>query len=155
MAEDAPRRKTWEELKPTQGLENARVIDEFHGTKGRVPSYEFTVVLLHHVGRKSGVERVNPVAGLPVDDDFAVFGTCAGSPTHPDWYLNLMAHPRTSVEVGGTSIEVQARETSGEERTRIWSRQKQKFPHFAAMEAMTTRTIPVVLLERVEGPRPR
>jgi deazaflavin-dependent oxidoreductase (nitroreductase family) len=141
-------RPTWDELKPVQGIENARVVKEFHQHEGRVERYAFPVVLLHHTGAKSGLHRINPLAYLPVDDDFAVFATCAGSPRHPDWYRNLVAHPRTTIEVGGETIDVHARITSGDERTRIWDRQKAAHPHFAEMEAMTTREIPVVLLER-------
>jgi hypothetical protein len=44
---------------------------------------------------------------------------------------------------------VRARVAEGEERERIWSRQKQVMPGFADYEANTPRMIPVVILERV------
>lgn len=68
----------------------------------------------------------------------------AGCEKNPDWYYDLLADPRTTVEVGGESYEVLARVTSSEERTRIFDEQKAKQPYFAKMEAMTDRKIPVI-----------
>jgi deazaflavin-dependent oxidoreductase (nitroreductase family) len=141
-------RLTWDELKPTQGIENARVIREFYQRGGEVERYEFAVLLLHHTGARSGLHRVNPLAYLAVEDDFAVFATCAGSARNPDWYWNLRANPHTTVEVADETVGVIARETSGEERERIWSEHKRRYQHFAEMEAMTSRPIPVIRLCR-------
>jgi deazaflavin-dependent oxidoreductase (nitroreductase family) len=129
---------------------NAQVIEEFRANAGKVggPMASLPLLLVHHRGRKTGVERVNPVAYQAVGDDFAVFASKAGGPTSPDWYHNLVANPDTVVEVGSETVPVRARVTHGEERERIWSRQKEAVPAFADYEQRTTRTIPVVLLER-------
>jgi deazaflavin-dependent oxidoreductase (nitroreductase family) len=88
-----------------------------------------------------------------VGKDFAVFAAKRGAPRHPDWYHNLVANPRTVIEVGtetGTeTVEVRARETEGEERSRIWEAQKTAMPIFREYEAVAGRVIPVLLLERV------
>jgi deazaflavin-dependent oxidoreductase (nitroreductase family) len=76
-----------------------------------------------------------------------VFGSKGGAPTNPDWYHNLLANPRAKVEVGGDTIDVVARVAEGEERERIWERQKQAMPGFAEYEQKTSRQIPVVILE--------
>jgi len=129
---------------------NRGVIEEFRANGGRVAQFEGRpLLLLHHKGAKSGTERVNPLVYLPLGDDFAVFGSKAGADTNPAWYHNLQAHPDTTIEVGTETIPVRARVTEGDERTRIWEEQKRVNTNFADYEKLTTRPIPVVVLERV------
>ena len=129
---------------------NQRIIDEFRANEGRVGgNFEGApLLLLHHLGRKSGTERVSPMMYRPVGDDLAVFASKAGADTHPDWYLNLLAHPDVEVEVGTDKVAVRARDLPADERDPIWEKQKQDYPGFADYESKTSRTIPVVLLER-------
>ena len=128
---------------------NRGVIDEFRANGGKVAQFEGRpLLLLHHKGAKTGTERVNPLVYLPVGDDFAVFGSKAGADTNPDWYHNLVANPDTAVEIGTETIPVHARVTEGDERERIWDEQKRVNSNFADYEKLTTRQIPVVLLER-------
>lgn len=129
---------------------NQQMIKDFRENHGKLggPFEGATMLLLHSTGAKSGNERVNPVAYQPVGDNFAVFASKAGAPTNPDWYHNLVAHPETKVEVGDDTIGVTARVATGDERQRIWDKQKQIMPGFADYETKTTRQIPVVLLER-------
>jgi deazaflavin-dependent oxidoreductase (nitroreductase family) len=129
---------------------NAKIIEEFRANSGRVGGdFEGApMILIHHRGRTSGTERVNPVVYLPVDGGYAVFASKAGAPDHPDWYLNLVANPQTTVEVGADTIDVTARDTSGEERDRIWEQQKSVMPGFAEYETNAApRVIPVVVFE--------
>jgi len=129
---------------------NARVIEEFRANRGRVEQFEGRpLLLLHHRGAKTGAERVNPLVYQPVGNGFAVFGSKAGAPTNPAWFHNLVANPDTVVEVGDETIPVHARVAEGEEHDRIWERQKRENPNFADYERLTTRPIPVVVLERV------
>jgi deazaflavin-dependent oxidoreductase (nitroreductase family) len=130
---------------------NQQITDEFRANAGKVGGrFEGrTLLLLHDIGARSGIVRIHPLAYQPVGESFAIFASKAGGPTNPDWYHNLLAHPRVSVEVGTETVEVQARVVTGEERERIWSHQKEAFPNFAEYERLTTREIPVVLLERV------
>ena len=129
---------------------NLQVIDEFRENGGKVAQFEGRpLLLLHHKGAKTGTERVNPLVYLPLDDDFAVFGSKAGGPTNPDWFHNLRANPDTQIEVGTETIPVRARVAEGEERDRIWEEQKRLNSNFADYEKKTTRPIPVVILERV------
>lgn len=128
---------------------NSRIIDEFRANQGRVggPFEGATVLLLHHVGARSGTERVNPLAYQQVGESMAIFGSKMGMPTNPAWYHNLIAHPRVRVEVGTRTVEVIARVAEGEERDRIWTRQKELMPGFADYERKTDRQIPVVVLD--------
>lgn len=131
---------------------NQSIIEEFRANEGRVGGrFEgATLLLLHHTGAKSGIERVNPLAYQPLEDgNFAIFGSKGGAPTNPDWYYNLLANPKARVEVGTETYDVVARVAEGDEREQIWERQKERMPGFADYEKKTSRTIPVIVLERV------
>jgi deazaflavin-dependent oxidoreductase (nitroreductase family) len=130
---------------------NAVIIDEFRANGGKVGGqFEGApMVLLHTVGARSGEERVNPLVYQADGDRIAIFGSKAGAPTHPAWYHNLLANPDVTVELGPDTVPMRARVADGEERERIWSRQKEIMPGFADYEANTPRVIPVVILERV------
>ncbi len=130
---------------------NQKVIAEFRANDGRLggPFEGAPVLLLHTTGAKSGQERVNPMMYQTIGDGFAVFASKAGAPSNPDWYHNLVAHPRVRAEVGTETIELNARVADTAEREPIWTAWKQAYPGFADYEAKTTRQIPVVILERV------
>ena len=129
---------------------NANIIEEFRTNEGRVGGmFEGApLLLLHHIGAKTGIQRVNPLTYQPVGDSFAIFASKAGAPRHPEWLHNLRANPETSIEVGTATIDVTARLAEGDEREEIWNRQKQERPQFAEYEAKTDRKIPVIILER-------
>jgi deazaflavin-dependent oxidoreductase (nitroreductase family) len=130
---------------------NSKIIEEFRANGGKVGGgFEGApLLLLHTTGAKSGQERVNPLAYQEIDDDrIAVFASKAGAPTNPDWYHNLRANPKVTVEVGSETFPAVARVAEADERERIWERQKQDWPGFADYEQKTERSIPVVILER-------
>lgn len=106
------------------------------------------MVILHTTGARTGRERVNPLVYQPDGDRIVVFASKGGAPSNPDWYHNLVANPEATVEVAADTVPVRARVAEGEERERLWSRQKELMPGFADYEARTTRQIPVVVLER-------
>jgi deazaflavin-dependent oxidoreductase (nitroreductase family) len=128
---------------------NKDIIEEFRANGGKVGGgfERQPLLLLHHKGARSGVERVNPVAYQKVGDSYAVFASKGGAPTNPDWYHNLIANPRASVEVGTEAFDVNAREARGEERERIWRDQVKFNPGFGDYEEKTARQIPVIVLE--------
>jgi len=129
---------------------NQQVIEEFRANGGRVGGqFEGApLLLLHHRGRKSGADRINPMMYQPVGDGWAVFASAAGADKHPDWYLNIVDGPDISIEVGTDTVPVHARDLPRSERDPIWETQKQKYPGFADYETKTDRVIPVVMLER-------
>ena len=129
---------------------NRQVIDEFRANEGRVggPFQGAPMVLLHTTGARSGQERITPLVYRPVNGDIAVFGSKGGAPEHPAWYLNLLAKPEVTVEVGTETYPVVARVAEGDERQRIWDEQARVMPGFAEYQEKTTRVIPVVILER-------
>lgn len=128
---------------------NQQVIAEFRENDGKVggPFEGSPMVLLHHFGAKTGTERVTPLMAQVEGDRTFIFASKAGAPDNPDWYHNLKANPDVSMEVGGRSdVAVRAVELDGDERTRVWDRQKVEWPQFADYEAKTDRTIPVIEL---------
>lgn len=127
---------------------NAQIIEEFRANEGVVggPFEGATLLLLHHVGAKSGKDRVNPLVYNRDGDRYVVFASKAGAPTNPDWYHNIKADPNITIEVGTDTIDVVASEASGEERDRLFDAQVQRSPQFGEYRDKTDRVIPVILL---------
>ena len=129
---------------------NRKTIDEFRDHGGKVGG-EFegaSLLLLHHVGARTGTARVNPLMYQRVEGGYAVFASRAGADTNPDWFYNLKANPETKIEVGTEVVSVIARVVEGDEHDRIWAKQKRERPQFAGYERKTARdVIPVVVLE--------
>ena len=135
---------------------NDSVIERFRALGGKLPgpAEGSALLLLHTRGARSGAERVNPVTYQPLADGWAIFAAHAGAANHPAWFHNLVANPETIIEIGTETVPVRARVASGEERERIWERQKAFYPRFAKYEEQTTREIPVIVLERMTARRP-
>ena len=127
---------------------NRRIIEEFRANAGRVGGvFEgASLLLLHHRGARSGIERVNPLAYQPVGEGFAVFASKAGAPTNPDWYHNLKANPNVTIEVGTDTLQAVAGEATGQERERLFAAQAERSPQFAEYQRKTDRVIPVMVL---------
>jgi deazaflavin-dependent oxidoreductase (nitroreductase family) len=134
---------------------NAKVIADFRANEGRVGgAFEGSpMVLVHSTGRRTGMERVNPMMYLADetnDDVIYVFASKGGAPTNPDWYHNLVASGRGTIELGTGTYPVSVREVTGDERDRIYQVQASRYPGFAEYEVKTEgiRTIPVLALIR-------
>ncbi len=122
----------------------------FRLTGGRVgSSYAGTPVLvLHHVGRKSGEARTTPLVYLADGDDLVIAASKAGNPKNPAWYHNLLAAPDTEVEIKGERRRVHAAETTAEDRAALWPRFEAENDDFAEYaKAAGGRVIPLVRLQ--------
>lgn len=131
---------------------NGKVISEFRANGGKVGGFfeGQPMLLLHHVGAKTGTGRVNPLVYQQVGSDYAIFASAGGQPRDPQWFRNLIAGPDVTIEVGASTIRARARVTEGDERAAIWATQKERMPHFADYEKNAApREIPVVLLDPV------
>jgi deazaflavin-dependent oxidoreductase (nitroreductase family) len=136
---------------------NQGIIEEFRGNEGKVggPFAGAPMVLLTSKGAKSGRPHTTPLVYLRESDASGgpgdriyVFGSMGGAPKNPAWYHNLIANPDATVEVGTDKYPVKATVTSGEERDRLFREQASRMPQFAEYQERTTRTIPVIALER-------
>lgn len=133
---------------------NDAVIADFNQNGGQ-PKGDFEgrpVLLLHSIGAKTGLERVQPLMYLRDEGGpWYVFASYGGAPKDPDWFHNIMAHPDFDISIGdGTTIDrvpVHARVLEGQERDAIYAAQAERFPQFAKYEEITTRdSIPVIEL---------
>ncbi len=129
---------------------NRQIITEFRANEGKVGGqFEGApLLLLTATGAKSGKQRTTPLMYLPDGDRMIIFASKAGSPNHPDWYHNLVAHPDATIEVGTETVKVEATVIAGEERDQLYNKQATLYPGFADYEKKTTRKIPVVALTR-------
>jgi deazaflavin-dependent oxidoreductase (nitroreductase family) len=105
------------------------------------------VLLLDHVGRRSGAARTTPLLYLPDGENLVVVGSRGGSKSPPAWWLNLEDEPRTTVQVGPRRRAVVARTASAEEKQRLWPRLVEMYSDFETYQQRTDREIPVVILE--------
>ncbi|AWT53773.1 MULTISPECIES: nitroreductase family deazaflavin-dependent oxidoreductase [Mycolicibacterium] len=130
---------------------NRAVIKEFRETGGKAGGvFEGKpLVLVHHVGAKSGKQRIAPLVPLLDGDRIYIFASKGGADTNPDWYHNLVANPDTVVELGSETFPVKARVLSGDERDEIYAKQVALEPQFGDYQRKTTRVIPVIELQRV------
>jgi deazaflavin-dependent oxidoreductase (nitroreductase family) len=130
---------------------NEQVIAEFRANGGKVGGmFEgASMILVHHFGAKSGTERVSPMVWFPDGDRILIIASKAGAPTNPDWYHNLKAHPRVTVEVGTETFPVVAEELPRAERDEKWAEITSAAPGFAEYQEKTTRVLPVLALSRV------
>ncbi len=106
------------------------------------------VLLLTTTGRKSGKPRTMPLLYLDDGERFVVVASAGGQPQHPAWLTNLRANPDVEVELGRERIPMRAREASGDERDRYWTRVVAMYKQYESYQQKTTRQIPLVVLER-------
>lgn len=105
------------------------------------------VLLLTTIGRRSGRVQATALTYLMDGPNYVVIASSGGAPRHPDWYLNLQAHPEASIQPGKQIVTVRSRVASGSERDRLWARAVAAYRGYARYEKRTTRKIPVVVLE--------
>lgn len=131
---------------------NVKIIEDFRANNGTVTIPPFAggpIVLVHHVGAKSGAERVSPLAYTRDGDDVVIIASKGGTPENPAWYHNLRANPDTVIELGPDTIEVTAQAlTEGPERERLYTQMADQLPNFYEYQKKTDRLIPVVVLRR-------
>jgi deazaflavin-dependent oxidoreductase (nitroreductase family) len=126
---------------------NRGVIEEFRANDGRVRAFaRQPLLLLTHTGAKTGTRRTNPLAYFRDGDRYVVVASKGGAPTNPDWYHNLLANPRATIEVGAEELEVTAEPARPEERERLWAMITEENPAFKQYEKKTPRTIPLAIL---------
>jgi deazaflavin-dependent oxidoreductase (nitroreductase family) len=133
---------------------NDRIVAEFRANEGRVGGgfAGAPMIVVHHVGRSSGKEYINPLVYLPGEGDDAIyiFASKGGAPENPEWYRNLVAAGQATVEVGTSTYPVTITEVHGDERDRIYAEQVKHMPGFGEYEekAQGIRVIPVLRLTR-------
>ena len=107
------------------------------------------LLLLTTTGAKSGLPRTTPMAYSTDGDRLVVVAPNGGAPTNPDWYHNLLANPKVTVELGSERFQARAIVADGQERERLYAHHAELMPGVAEHQKKTSRKIPVVILERL------
>lgn len=113
---------------------------------GRIPGLP-SLLLLDHVGAKSGKLRTTPLVYMPDGESLLIVASKGGHSRHPGWLHNLRRHPLTEVQIGSRRVKVRAREADEDERRLLWPKASKYNPHWARYRQRTDREIPLVLLE--------
>jgi len=106
-----------------------------------------SMLLLDHVGARSGVERTTPLVYVEEGDALVLVASKGGYPKNPAWFHNLRAHPDATVQVGSQRRAVRARVASPSERARLWPKAVAVYGGYAGYQERTDREIPLVILE--------
>ena len=134
---------------------NERIIGEFRANEGRVGGLlaGTPMMLVHHIGAKSGVTRVTPLTyAAQGDGRYVIVASNGGSPTHPSWYFNLRANPRIEAELGTETFTVEAEELGGSARAELWPKLIAASPSLGEFESKASRQIPLMVLIRQDRP---
>jgi deazaflavin-dependent oxidoreductase (nitroreductase family) len=105
------------------------------------------MLLLDHVGAKSGAKRTSPLVYVRDGEDLVLVASKGGYPKNPAWFHNLKAHPDTEVQVGSERRRVHAHVADAEEHKRLWPKALQVYRGYADYQKRTEREIPLVILE--------
>ena len=122
---------------------------------GRLASYNkgAKVLMITTPGRRTGVLHSTCVRYLQTADGFLVWGTASGAPRDPDWFRNLRKAKTADVQLGTKTLQVRPRELLGDEREATWTNVVlAQAPEVQKYAERAGRTIPVALLQPVEGP---
>jgi deazaflavin-dependent oxidoreductase (nitroreductase family) len=121
-----------------------RTVEEFRANGGRAGGVlaGTPLILIHHVGAKSGTEHVTPLAHSAQGDGLiAIVASNGGSPRHPACYHNLKANPAITVELGIRRSTATAEEQAGPARAELWAKLIQESPDLGEFAASMERSI--------------
>jgi deazaflavin-dependent oxidoreductase (nitroreductase family) len=104
------------------------------------------MLLLDHVGARSGRRRTLPLSYIEDGDDLVIVASKGGNPDHPAWYLNLRANPEVEVQIRGDKFRAHARDATPEERPELWRQMAEIWPDYDTYQGKTDREIPIVRL---------
>ncbi len=104
------------------------------------------MLLLDHVGAKSGAKRTSPLVYVRDGEDVVLVASKGGYPKSPGWFHNLKANPDTEVQIGSEHRPVHAQIADQEERKRLWPMALKTYGGYADYQRRTEREIPLVIL---------
>jgi F420H(2)-dependent quinone reductase len=109
------------------------------------------MLLLDHVGARSGKRRTTPLVYISDGANLVLVASKGGHPKDPAWFHNLMANPDARVQVGSRRASVHARRATPAERVRLWPKVVKAYAGYQGYQDRTSREIPLVILEPREG----
>lgn len=131
---------------------NKGLIADLRANGGKATSGPFKgrdVLILTTRGAKSGLARENPLVYTRDGNHFVIVASKGGSPTHPSWFHNIVAHPDVTIEVSGEKFKAKAHVPDGDEYERLYKQHADINPNFYEYRKRTSRKIPVVVLEKI------
>lgn len=131
---------------------NQTLVDDFRANAGHSTIGHFVgrqMMVLTTVGARTGKTRVSPLAYTRDGEHVIIIASKGGSDEHPAWYLNLVAQPIVTVEVGDEKYQARAKVAHGAERERLYAQHADLHPSFHDYVKKTDRVIPVIVLERI------
>jgi deazaflavin-dependent oxidoreductase (nitroreductase family) len=134
------------------GEVNRRTIEQFRAGGEIEGMHRERLVLLTTKGRRTGRPHMAPMMFHRDGDRLLVIASMMGAPHHPQWYLNLVADPHVTVEIGDETYPALATPIADGERDSVWAMLIRKYPFFAEHQAKTERIIPVVALVALKRP---
>jgi deazaflavin-dependent oxidoreductase (nitroreductase family) len=138
--------RSWPVLNRLMGI-HARVYRATNGLVGHhIPGLP-PMLLLDHVGARSGVERTTALLYVEDGANLVIVASKGGHARHPAWFHNLRANPGTTVQVGSERRRVRARVAKPAERGRLWPKVVDAYGSYADYQRRTDREIPLVILE--------
>jgi deazaflavin-dependent oxidoreductase (nitroreductase family) len=147
--------RSWPLLGPLTGV-HTLVYRATGGVIGhRIPG-AFSMLLLDHVGAKSGRRRTSPLLYARDGDDLVIVASKGGHPKNPAWYHNLRENPVTTVQVGSEKRRVHARVATAEERKRLWPKMVELYGPYRDYQRRAERVdreIPLVILAPASAAR--
>lgn len=139
--------RSWPVLRRLMGV-HAQVYRLTGGLVGHRFPGSPPMLLLNHVGAKSGTLRTTPLVYVADGDNVVLVASKGGNPKNPAWYHNLRANPDTTVQIGREHRAVRARVAGAQERKRLWPKAVETYSGYAGYQKRTERQIPLVVLER-------
>ncbi|MFN2560593.1 MAG: nitroreductase family deazaflavin-dependent oxidoreductase [Jatrophihabitans sp.] len=131
------------------GKEHVERYQETDGKEGYIWRNDTTILLLHTTGRKSGEERIQPLIFREWENNaYLVVASKGGSPTPPEWYLNLRENPEVVVQIKCEKFKATARTATPAEKPAMWQHMIEVWPDYSNYQKKTDRNIPVVVIER-------
>jgi deazaflavin-dependent oxidoreductase (nitroreductase family) len=128
---------------------NRRVIEQFRAGGEVDGMHRERLVLLTTTGRSTGEPRTVPMMVHRDGSRLLVVASNVGAPRHPDWYLNLAADPRVTVEVDDRKFDAEALPLLGADYVRTWTELERHYPFLVDHQAkarQAKRVIPIVEL---------
>jgi len=110
------------------------------------------ILMLEHVGRKTGVTRRTPLLYIEDGDRWIVVASNAGDQRHPAWWFNLQSRPEAKIRVGRHEFTVSWRQATDRECETLWPKLTAAYPYYPEYRKRTGREIPVLILERASEP---
>lgn len=146
----SPIERMWPVLRPLIKL-HTRLYRATGGRIGHRLPRNPPVLLLDHVGAKSGARRTSAIGYVPDGDNLILVASRGGHSKNPAWVYNLRANPDVTIQIRAERRSMRANEANPEERARLWPKAVAAYKGYESYQRQTEREIPVVVLEPGPG----